>query len=247
MRKNFRTAEGPISEGPPAQFEDDIKPLVDANGQGPTAGQATRIVLPAGYVQLLTEIKERVRAAQIRAAASVNRDLIRLYWDIGRQIVLRQEHEKWGEAVIERLAADLQKAFPEMKGFSARNLWRMRAFYRAYSEKEAILPQPVAEIPWGHNIIILEKVKARPERIWYARSTLEYGWARSILDLQIDADLYHRQGRAVTNFRQTLPPPQSDLAQQTLKDPYIFDFLTMDDCKFSLLLTPQDPWNSHQI
>jgi predicted nuclease of restriction endonuclease-like (RecB) superfamily len=172
-----------------------MEPPMDADERRLKAQRATRGVLPASYGQFLADIRERVRTAQIKAAVSVNRDLIRLYWDIGKRIVERQEQEGWGEAVIERLAADLHRAFPEMGGFSARNLWRMRAFYRAYSGRAAILPQPVAEIPWGHNIIILEKVKPPRERIWYARKALEHGWARSILDLQIETDLYHRQGK----------------------------------------------------
>ena len=197
--------------------------------------------LPAGYAQFLSDLKGRIRSAQIKAALSVNRELIQLYWDIGRSIVERQRAEGWGAAVIDRLAKDLQKAFPELKGFSSTNLWRMRAFYRAYTEEVRILPQAVGEldgvslppvgkdIPWGHHALIIERVKDPAQRLWYLHHTLEHGRSRNVLALQIETSLYHRQGQAVTNFERTLPPPQSDLARETLKDPYVFDFLSLGD------------------
>lgn len=195
--------------------------------------------LPSGYSEALQGIKDRIRAAQIKASLSVNRELIVLYWDIGRQIVERQEQEKWGSAVIERLASDLQGEFPGVGGFSANNIWRMRAFHLAYRQLPTILAQPVqeiggttlpqvvADIPWGHNVTLVQKVKDPAVRLWYAKMTLEHGWSRNILELQIGSDLHGRQGKAVTNFKRTLPAPQSDLAQETLKDPYKFDFLTL--------------------
>jgi predicted nuclease of restriction endonuclease-like (RecB) superfamily len=164
-----------------------------------------------------------------------------LYWDIGRLIVERQERERWGKGIVDRLATDIQKAFPGLQGFSPRNVWRMRAFYLAYSKEVAILPQavaeldgvnlpqPVAEIPWGHNALLLEKLKDPLQRLWYAGKALEHGWSRAILTVQIETNLYGRQGKAVNNFAATLPPPQSDLAQQVLKDPFLFDFLTLTD------------------
>lgn len=190
---------------------------------------------------------------------SVNRELIQLYWDIGRLIVERQEREGWGKSVVERLAADLQKAFPGMGGFSPVNVWRMRAFYVAYRPSPPILsqpatelksgrqskgtnrsqpateltesgpPQPVAEIPWFHNVILIGKVKDPVHRLWYASKTLEHGWSRAILTVQIESGLFARQAKATTNFSTTLPKPQSDLAQQAFKDPYLFDFLTLHD------------------
>ena len=195
--------------------------------------------LPTGYGEVLRSIKERIRTAQLKASLSVNRELIALYWHIGSVIVERQRTESWGKSIVERLAKDLNKEFPGMKGFSANNIWRMRAFYIAYHQSSPILaqpvqetsgstvPQPVADIPWGHNVILVQRVKNPAARLWYARMTLEHGWSRNILDLQIESDLYERQGKAVTNFKRTLPAPQSDLAQQTLKDPYKFDFLTL--------------------
>ncbi len=195
--------------------------------------------LPADYAPFLESLKSRVQHAQTRAMLSVNRELIQLYWDIGRLIVERQEREGWGKGIVDRLAADLQRAFPGIQGFSARNVWRMRTFYLAYTKEVTILPQPVAEldgenlpqavaeIPWGHNAWLLEKVKDPVQRLWYAAKTLEHGWSRAVLSVQIETDLYSRQGKAVTNFAATLPAPQSDLAQQALKDPYLFDFLTL--------------------
>jgi predicted nuclease of restriction endonuclease-like (RecB) superfamily len=225
---------------------------------------APQSALPPGYGELLTELKDRIRRAQVRAAVAANRELIRLYWDIGREIVRRQEREGWGTRVIDRLAVDLQGAFPGMAGFSRTNIYRIRAFYLAYTKGLAIvvqparqlaaaivpqaagqlseqpaaavsapdganLPQAAAEIPWFHNVVLIEKLKSPTERLWYAKKTLQYGWSRAVLVHQIELDLYRREGRAITNFSETLPPAQSDLAEQVLKDPYVFDFLTLAD------------------
>ncbi len=181
---------------------------------------------PAGYDELLVQLKERIRGAQVRAALSVNRELVLLYWSIGRDILARQQEQGWGAKVIERLAGDLRHEFPEMKGFSPRNLKYMRAFAAAWPE-EAIVQQVVAQLPWGHNVRLLDYVKDHAERAWYVHVTIENGWSRSILVHQIESGLYHRQGRAITNFERVLPPPQSELAAQILKDPYSFDFLTL--------------------
>ncbi|MGH9899816.1 MAG: PDDEXK nuclease domain-containing protein [Pyrinomonadaceae bacterium] len=182
----------------------------------------------AGYDELLSELKDRIRRAQVRAALAVNRELVLLYWQIGRDILERQQRQGWGAKVIERLSADLRRAFPEMKGFSPRNLKYMRAFAEAWPD-EPFVQQVVAQIPWGHNIRILDHVKDTTEREWYVQKAKEHGWSRDILELHIETRLYHRQGKAVTNFARTLPPLQSDLAQQLLKDPYNFDFLTLGD------------------
>ncbi|MBI5595796.1 MAG: DUF1016 domain-containing protein [Elusimicrobia bacterium] len=195
--------------------------------------------LPAGYRQVLEGIKERIRSARVKAALASNRELISLYWDIGRAIAERQRHQGWGKHVVERLARDLQQEFGSLGGFSSRNIWKMRAFFLAYSQESAIHsqavselavegpPQPMASIPWGHNIELLFKLKGRDARDWYACKTLEHGWSRAVLVHQIESGLYERQGKAVTNFKSTLPPLQSDLAEQALKDPYTFDFLTL--------------------
>ncbi|MDQ7839251.1 MAG: PDDEXK nuclease domain-containing protein [Thermodesulfobacteriota bacterium] len=196
-------------------------------------------LLPANYIEFLADIKERVRTAQVGATLAANRELIRLYWDIGKAIVERQKAEGWGRAVVERLAKDLQREFPGIEGFSPPNIWRMRAFYLVWSEGPEILSQPVIEserqklaqlvreIPWGQNIILIQKVKDPRVRLWYAQKTIEHGWSRAVLTAQIESRLYEREGKALTNFNVALIQPQSDLAQQALKDPYLFDFLTL--------------------
>lgn len=188
---------------------------------------------PGDYGQLLDALKRRIQVAQVKAKLAVNRELIQLYWDIGREVAKRQETEGWGSAAIERLSRDLRSAFPEAQGFSPRNLWRMRALYLSYScSREmlpavdaGILPQAVAEIPWGHNIVLLEKLREPEERLWYARKITEHGWSRSVLVHQIDTRLHARSGTAVTNFDRALPTGQTDLVRELLKDPYHFDFL----------------------
>ncbi|MCA3717068.1 MAG: DUF1016 family protein, partial [Brevundimonas sp.] len=142
------------------------------------------------------------------------------------EILNRQVQQGWGAKVIDQLAADLGRSFPEMKGLSPRNLKYMRALAEAWPEDEFV-QQPVAQLPWGHNVRLLDLVKTRDERLWYARAAIEHGWSRNVLVIQIEAGLYQRQGKAITNFTKTLPAPQSDLAQQLLKDPYNFDFLTL--------------------
>lgn len=198
-------------------------------------------LLPNGYKAFLKELTERVRTAQLRAAVAANRVLTELYWQIGRDIVERQKVHGWGKSVVERLARDLQAEFPGLGGFSPRNVWRMRAFYLAYSEEVQKLPRPVAEmdgenlprpvaeIPWGHNADLLDKVDDPVARLWYARKAVESGWSRSMLVHWVESGLYERQGKAQTNFERTLPAPQSDLARETLKDPYTFEFLTIAD------------------
>src|SRR5271157_4045555 len=189
--------------------------------------------------RFLGELKEQIRTARLRAAIGVNRELIELYWRIGKSLVERQRSDGWGKSVVERLARDLQTEFPGMSGFSPRNVWRMRALYLAYTEGVRKLPRPVAEldgetlpravaeIPWGHNSDLLDQVKNPVERLWYAHAAVENGWSRSVLVHWVESDLYQRQGKAQTNFEKTLPALQSDLARETLKDPYNFEFLTL--------------------
>lgn len=154
--------------------------------------------------------------------------MILLYWEIGNAVLERQEERGWGAKVIDRLSRDLRDAFPDIRGFSVRNLKYMRAFAEAHPD-DSIVQQLVAQIPWGHNVVLLDKVKDPEQRAWYVQQTLENGWSRAILVHQIETDLYGRQVAAakITNFDLTLPPPQSDLAQQALKDPYLFDFLSL--------------------
>lgn len=181
---------------------------------------------PETYSAFLADLKQRIRRAQLRATLSVNRELILLYWSIGRGILARQRNEKYGTQVIERLAADLRRAFPDMTGISARNLRYMRSLAEAWPD-EKILQQLVAKLPWGHNTHLLDLVKDAKERKWYARQAIEHGWSRNVLVHQIESGLVRRQGGALTNFGRTLPAEQSELAQQLIKDPYSFDFLSL--------------------
>ncbi len=272
---------------------------------------------PSTYAPLLADLKARVRAAQVKAAVSVNQELILLYWHIGREILRAQKEEGWGAKVVERLAKDLAAEFPEMKGFSRSNILYMRAFYAAWQALEAvqqpvgplagkspdgsivqqavgqldgpIFPQPVGKLAqkasrdeivqqpvaqlsepkvsqgvtllrkgpqsrqepqilsqpvtqfesgppepltglsWSANLILIEKLKAPATRLWYARKALEHGWSRAVLTVQIESRLHERSGKAITNFEHTLPPAQSDMAREVLKDPYTFDFLTLGE------------------
>lgn len=214
--------------------------------------------LPPDYGRLLADIKQRVRSAQIRAGLAANRELLVLYWDIGRLIIDRQKALGWGAKVIDRLARDLQNEFPGQQGFSPRNLKYMRAFAEAWPDRSiahqpgaqvawspsataqaplgpssmttlAIVQQPAAQLPWTHHCLLLDRLDTPADRLWYAAKAVENGWSRNVLALQIASGLHTRQGKAVTNFQVTLPPPQSDLAQQVTKDPYVFDFLNLRD------------------
>ena len=179
---------------------------------------------PSGYPDWLAELKTRIHHAQQRAVQAVNRELVQLYWQIGRDILERQGREGWGAKVIERLAHDLRTAFPDMKGFSRANLMYMRAFAEAWPDAE-IVQQAVGQLPWGHNLVLLAKLKDSQQRLAYAQKAVEHGWSRSVLGMHIETRLLEREGQAQTNFEARLPAPGSDLAHQTLKDPYVFDFL----------------------
>lgn len=208
-------------------------------------------------------IKDRIRRAQVKAALSANAEMILMYWDIGRMIHERQQRESWGAKIIPKLSRDIRNELPEVKGFSERNLKRMRAFYREYPSLSADVPQAeaqlpsdgdehtekvpqpvalsaahdpfgnlqqlVAKIPWGHHIMLMEKIKALTVRLWYMEQTIEQGWSRNALRIMIESKVHERQGAGISNFKERLPDPQSDLARQTLKDPYIFDFLTLTE------------------
>ena len=179
------------------------------------------------YLKWLDNLKSRIRTTQIKAALSANAELIKLYWDIGKDIFEKQEIKGWGNFIVENLSKDLKSEFPNMKGFSRRNLFYMKKFYNFYKSNFKKVQQLVARIPWGHNILIISKSQNINEAIFYLNETFENNWSRDILNMQIDSDLYKRKGNAITNFSQSLPQPNSDLANQTLKDPYLFDFLTL--------------------
>ena len=216
------------------------------------------------YRNWLSDLKQQIKVGQIKAALAVNSQMILLYWDLGRQIVEKQENAQWGSGFIEQLSRDLREEFPEMTGFSAQNLRYMRAFYLFYAQK-SICEQPVRKlendeqqivaqlvqqlqvafnqqpiiceqvvpklisVPWGHHMLILKKIKNTNEALFYINKTIENNWSRSVLEYQIETNLYGRQGKAITNFNLTLPTPQSDLANEIMKDPYNFDFLQLSE------------------
>lgn len=202
------------------------------------------------YKAWITELKQRIRQSQIKAAVKVNVEMLHLYWSIGEDIVKRKAETVWGEGVVEQIAQDLRDEFPNMKGFSRRNLFYIKKWYLFYSQQAIIVQQGVAQtgntdeigkvqqvaaqideaifsIPWGHQLYILDKIKDVNKALFYIHKTLENGWSRNVLLNMLETGLYEAQGKAITNFNRLLPAQQSDLAQQTLKDPYNFDFLTM--------------------
>ena len=185
-------------------------------------------MMPADYVQWLADIKNRVLAARHKAALAVNAELVSLYWHIGRDILQRQAAQGWGSKVIDRLGRDLREAFPEMKGFSRANLMYMRAFAEAWTDFE-IVQQIVGQLPWGHNVLLLNRIKEQEARLFYVQKAIAENWSRATLEVHIKNRLHERQGKAVTNFAARLPAPTSALAQETLKDPYLFDFLSLGE------------------
>ncbi|TQF66179.1 PDDEXK nuclease domain-containing protein [Pseudoalteromonas luteoviolacea] len=190
-----------------------------------------RFLTPANseeYSTWLENLKTEVRQSQQKASLSVNSELINLYWSIGRQLTEKSKISSWGSKVLEQLAIDLKSSFPKMKGLSLTNLKYMRSFAEAWPDFE-IGQQLVDQIPWGHNIALIQQISCSEERLWYVKKTIEHGWSRAVLLNQIESKLYLRQGKAVNNFKDTLPKPSSELAVQTLKDPYNFDFLGLTE------------------
>lgn len=191
---------------------------------------ASSIEMPENYSETLLEIKQHVQGGRLRAVLAANASMVCLYWKIGRTILDRQAKEGWGTKVIDRLSVDLFEAFPDMKGFSPRNLKYMRKFAEAWSELEFV-QRTVAQIPWGSNLTLLDKLDNPEIRSWYASKTLDNGWSRDALAFHIDSRLHERQGKAISNFTLTLPPGDSDMATQVFKDPYLFDFLGTADLR----------------
>lgn len=183
--------------------------------------------VPVDYAAWLADLKSRIHQERLRVVLASNTVMVLLYWDIGRSILDKQADQGWGSRVIDRLATDLREAFPEMKGFSPRNLKYMRAFASAWPKRE-IVQGSLAQLTWYHHIALIEKLESRESRLWYAAKTLEHGWSRNMLAVQIEAQAHRRQGKAQTNFPATLPPTDSDMAVQVFKDPYLFDFLGTD-------------------
>ena len=184
--------------------------------------------IPSDYSQTLDEIKRRIRDAQYEALKSVNRQLISLYWDIGRIIVERQKEKNWGKSVVERLGVDLREEFPGLSGFSARNIWYMRKFFLCYQDNPKLQPM-VAEIGWTHNLIILDKCKAELERVFYIRMTAKYGWTKNVLALRIQDQTYEKTLLGQTNFDKTLPEGIQQQAKLAVRDEYTFDFLELGE------------------
>ena len=200
------------------------------------ANREVGFVVDDEYKAWIANIKDRIKHSQIKASVKVNYELLDLYWDIGRDIVAKQKNAKWGDAFLTTMSKDLQKTFPDMSGFSVQNLKSIRYWYKFYNSDEnglqavsqmELIEKMVKGIPWGHNQRIMYKCKDIQEALFYIQKTMDNGWSRTVLEHQIDGGLYSRQGKAVTNFQLKLPEPQSDLAEQTLKNPYNFDFLTL--------------------
>lgn len=185
-------------------------------------------LIPADYRTLLSDLKERIHAARMRATLAVNEEMVLLYGDIGRIILARKESEGWGTKVVHRLSADLRLAFPDMKGLSPRNLRHMQRFAKEWPDR-SIWQGVLARLPWWTNLALLDKLADSDERLWYARKAIQHSWSRNVLVVQIETGLHRRQGKAITNFDAALPAPQSDLANSLLKDPYLFGFLGLED------------------
>ncbi len=194
------------------------------------------------YYSWLKELKHKVRLVQIKAAVKVNSELLQFYWELGQDIVDKQRNAKWGDGFLKQLSIDLSSEFPDMKGFSLSNLKYIKQWYLFYSQEigksqQAVGQKPIAkqavsqlvQIPWGHNIAIISKCKNLDEALFYIQKTIQNNWSRSVLTHHIESNLFKREGKAITNFKATLPEPQSDLARETLKDPYNFDFLTLTE------------------
>ena len=211
-------------------------------------------ILSEEYKQWLSEIKAKIQSSQIKASIAVNTVLIEFYWYLGHSIAEKQKNSNWGSKLIEQLSVDLKKELPDMKGFSRTNLYYVKQFYQFFAQKEfqkvlipqlggqsgkeillhpdaqsnsLIIPQVVGQLPWGHIKLLISKIKEPDACVFYITKMIEENWGRNTLALQLKSNLYQRQGKAITNFKNTLPTPQSDLAKQTIKDPYVFDFVTL--------------------
>lgn len=181
------------------------------------------------YYAWINKIKAKIHATRIRIALSANSELLNLYWEMGKEIVEKQNKSNWGSKLIEKIAVDLKHEFPELKGFSRRNIYAIRQWYLLYSQQFEFVPQPVAQIPWGQNRLIISKTKEIKEALFYAQETYKNSWSRELLEIQIADKLYERQGKLITNFDDVLPKNQSNTAKNIFKDPYHFDFLGLEN------------------
>lgn len=201
----------------------------DTNEEAPAFPPTpARSGMPDWYPDMLASVADKVSTGRVRAVAAVNQELVATYWAVGKEILERQSQEGWGAKVIDRLSADLRDKFPDARGLSPRTLKYMRSFAEAWP-RDAIVQQPLAQLPWGHNVTLLEKLGDTQTRLWYAAAAVEHGWSRNVLVHQIVTRLHERSGQAISNFKAILPAADSDLLQQTMKDPYIFDFVAMTD------------------
>jgi len=203
----------------------------------------TKIIKNNEYKVFIHQIKNQIQSSQIKASVSVNQELLKLYWNIAHLIIGKQKNSSWGDGLINEISKDLKEEFPDLKGFSKRNLELMRQWYLYWvsnnqiakqavsqlidTEKKTLLSLPIFQIPWGHNIVIISKIKEKDEALFYIQQTIQNNWSRAVLVHQIELELFRRQGKAINNFEAQLPKAQSDLALQTLKDPYCFDFLML--------------------
>jgi predicted nuclease of restriction endonuclease-like (RecB) superfamily len=186
-------------------------------------------IVNSSYNEWFEIIKLKIRSAQLKASVEVNSQLLELYWDLGKEIVTKRDNANWGDSVIEQLSIDLKLNFPEIRGFSKRNLYAIRQWYLFYCKRFTIVPQVVAQLPWGHNRLIISKVRDINEALFYSQETTNNGWSREQLEIHLVNRLYHAKGQSITNFNSTLPSLQSKLAIETLKNPYNFDFLGLEN------------------
>ncbi|ALO65798.1 hypothetical protein AS189_03955 [Arthrobacter alpinus] len=200
-------------------------PNEDAPAFPPTPARSG---MPKWYPEMLASVADKVSTGRVRAVAAVNRELVATYWAVGKELLTRETSEGWGAKVVLRLSTDLKERFPDAQGFSPRNLRYMKAFAEAWPDA-TMLQQPVATLAWGHNVMLLEKLDDAQTRLWYAAAAVEHGWSRNVLVHQIETRLHERSGQAISNFKAVLPAADSDHLQQTMKDPYIFDFVSMTD------------------
>lgn len=184
--------------------------------------------LDNSYKKWLEQLKSKIQSAQLKAAIGVNSQLLQLYWDLGKEIVQKQNQAKWGDAVLEQLSLDLRLSFPNINGFSKRNLYAIRQWFLFFSQKFEFVPQPVAQIPWGHNRLIISKIKDIDTAVFYAIETIRQGWSRDQLEVKIKSNYFNATSNAITNFSDTLPNAQSELAKETIRNPYNFDFLGLE-------------------
>ena len=191
---------------------------------------ASKHQLPPDYGNFLAEIKKRIQQERTKAVLAANSSLVMMYWDIGTSILIKQQKSGWGAKVIDCMSQDLKEEFPDMSGFSPRNLKYMRKFAESWTDRK-IVQRTVAQIPWRSNLALLAKLNDEELRLWYAKQTIDNGWSRDVLVFQIESALHKRIGQTANNFEVALPPADSDMANQIFKDPYIFDFLGTADVR----------------